>query len=415
MSLAEGVSQSLRYKSYSTGAITANSEPLASSDPGATGGQILRRVATTLSLAKNTYESAEIRTDRQRADFRHGTRHVQGNITGELSPASYFDFFEAVHRDTKVSAVTLTESDLTSATGSNSGSTWTFGGGDPVALGLHVGDIIRFTNLSVSADDNVNFLITGFSGGSNRVVAVTPAPTDQTADVAFTLTRPGCTTIVPTSGHVSRKFGIEHYAADLDLTRLFTECRATSYRLSMPATGMSTCEFGFMGRDMQILTGASAPFFTAPTAALTTGLCASVNGALLVAGTSLGVVTGVDLTMDLSPTAADVLGQNFPGEIFLGRAAVSGTVTAYFDSATLINDFVNETEVSLQVLLNTTSAANTPAISIFLPRIKFGDAAVNLQGEGGQTISLPFTALLADGTVTGVKQSTIYICDTEAT
>ena len=412
MALAEGVSQNLAYKMYASGAITANALATSSSDLGATGATYLRRVGSTLNFTKSTYESAEIRTDRQRADFRHGPGHVQGTITGELSPGSYFPFFEAVHRDTKTAALTLTEAQLTSVAASASGSTITFGGGDAVALGLHIGMVIRFTGMSTAANNNVNFTITAMT---TTVLTVTPAPTDQSADTVFSLSAPGCTTIVPLTSHVSRKFGIEHNAADLDFSRLFTECRASSYRVSAPATGMVTCEFGFFGRFMETYSGGTAPFFTSPTAASTTGIVTSVNGRLLVAGSSVGVVTGVDLTMDLAPSAAEVMGQNFAAEIFLGRASASGTVTAYFDSGTLINDFVNETEVALQVLLTTTSAANSPFISVMLPRIKFGDAALNLQGEGGQTISLPFTALLSGTSVVGVKQSTVIIHDSEAT
>lgn len=414
MALAEGVSQQLRYKVYSTGVISANTLAVSASDPGVSGGKILRRVGSTLSLAKSTYESQEIRTDRQRADFRHGPPRVQGAISGELSPGSYFDFIEAVNRDTKTAAISLSEVELTSVAADNTLSTLTFAGGAPVTLGLYVGMVIRLTGASAAANNDVNFLITAMSGTSNRVLTVTPAPTTMAADTAFTLTAPGCTTIVPTASHVSRKFAIEHYAADLDLSRLFTECRASSYRISAPATGMVTCEFGFMGRNMEMYESTAAPFFTGPAAASTTGIVTSVNGKLLVAGVSVGVVTGVDLSMDLAPEVADVMGQNFSAEIFLGRASVSGTATAYFDSPTLMNNFVDEDEVALEVMLTTTSAANSPFISIYLPRIKFGDAALNLQGEGGQTISMPFTALLADGTVTGVKQSTILVQDSAA-
>lgn len=414
MSLAEGVAQTISYKAYASGTITANALATSSSDLGASGAKYLRRVSSSLNFQKATYESNEIRTDRQRADFRHGPGHVQGSLTGELSPGSYFDFIEAVHRDTKTTALTLTESDLTSVAASASGSTFTFASGDPVALGVHVGMVGRFTGMSTAANNSVNFLVTAISGSNNRVLTVTPAPTDQSADTAFTLTFPGCTTIVPLTGHVSRKFGIEHNASDLDYSRLFTECRASSYRFSAPATGLITCEFGFMGRYMETYPSTTAPFFTSPTAASTTGLVASVNGSLLVAGSSVGVVTGVDMAMDLSPSLAEVMGQNFPAEIFLGRAAVSGTVTAFFDGSDLISNFINEDEIALQVLLTTTSADNSPFISLFLPRIKFGGADLNLQGEGGQTLSLPFTALLADGTVTGVKQSTALIHDSEA-
>lgn len=414
MPLSEGVSQTLAWKNYAVGTITAGTEAVSTADLVASGAQYLRRVGSTLKLAKATYQSAEIRSDRQIADFRHGGRSVTGSITGELSPATYFPFFEAVHRDTKVAALTLSQSQLTSVTASHSGSSFTFAGGDPVALGLCVGSVIRFTNLSVTADNSQNFLITGISGASNRILAVSPAPTDQTLDSSFTLTRPGVTTIVPLTGHVSRKFGIESYGSDIDISRLFTECRASMYKVTAPSTGMVTCEYGFMGRDMEIYTGASAPFFTTPTANTTTGIVSAVNGSLFVAGASTGVVTGIDFGCDLSPTAATVLGQNFAAEIFLGRANITGTVTAYFDSATMVNDFLNETEIALNVLMTTTSATNSPFISFYFPRIKFSDAAINLQGEGGQTISMPFQALLVPAT-TGIKQSTVFVQDSEAT
>jgi hypothetical protein len=63
----------------------------------------------------------------------------------------------------------------------------TFAGGTPVTAGLRIGDIVRFTGLTVGGGLNnaTNFLITGFSGTSNRVLAVYPAPTTATADTTF--------------------------------------------------------------------------------------------------------------------------------------------------------------------------------------------------------------------------------------
>ncbi|ELR02840.1 hypothetical protein GMDG_08853, partial [Pseudogymnoascus destructans 20631-21] len=78
MALGEGVSARVAYKPYATGVITPNTQAVSTSDPAATGGQILRRVSCSLSLSKDTYQSAEIRGDRQVADFRHGVKRVQG-------------------------------------------------------------------------------------------------------------------------------------------------------------------------------------------------------------------------------------------------------------------------------------------------------------------------------------------------
>lgn len=414
MTIAEGVSVRVAYKAYAAGTMTSNTEADTATDPGAASAQILRRVSSTLDLTKDTYESAEIRADRQVADFRHGIRRVAGAIQGELSPATYFALIEAANRDTSVGAITLDETDLTSCVADNATSKFTFGGGAPVTLGLRVGDIIRFTDLSVAANNATNFTIVSFGGTSNREVTVTPAPEDNTSDAAFTLTRPGKTTIVPTSGHVRRLFAFEHYHEDLDIARLFTECRVHGYRMSLPATGMATIEMPVMGRNMTILSGGSAPYFTSPTAAGTNGITAAVNGVLRASGVAVGVVTGLEINAEIAASAPAVVGQNFVPDVILGRFRLSGQVTALFESATLLNAFLNETEVDLLARLDASSDANTDAISIYLPRVKFGGGSVPAQGEGEQVVTLPFTALLYDGSTAGVETTTIRIHDTAA-
>lgn len=414
MTIAEGVSVRVAYKAYASGTMTSNAEADTATAPGASGGQILRRVSSNLDLTKDTYESAEIRSDRQVADFRHGMRRVAGSISGEVSPGTYFELLEAANRDTALPAVSLDETDLTSCEADSATSKFIFGGGDPVALGLRVGDIIRFTNLSEALNNSTNFTVLSFGGTSNREVTVTPAPTTMTTDSAFTLSRPGKTTLVPTSGHVRRLFAFEHYHDDLDIARLFTECRVHGYRLSLPATGMTTIEIPVMGRNMKVLETSSAPYFTSPASATTSGVAAAVNGVLLAGGMQVGVVTGVEINAEVAASAPAVVGQNFAPDIILGRFRVSGQVTALFESATLLKNFLNEDEVGLLVRLDATSAANTDAISIYLPKIKFGGAQVPAQGEGEQVVTLPFTALLYGGATAGVPTTTIRIHDTAA-
>lgn len=411
MALADGVSARVAYKAFASGTMTSNSQDQA---PGATGAQILRRTTASLSLSKSTYQSAEIRSDKQIADFRHGARSVNGSISGEFSPSTYFELITAVHRDTATATFNADASDLTSVVSSSTG-TFTFAGGNPVSLGFKVGDIIRFNNLATAANNSKNFLITAFGGTTNRTVSVYPAPvTDAVADSSFTVTRPGKSTIVPASGHVSRKFAFETYHSDLDIARLFTECRMTGYRLGLPAEGMSTIEMMLMGRDMVVHSGSNAPYFTSPTDATSTGVCAAVNGLLMVSGTAIGVITGVDIAMDLAGSTKQVVGQTFTPEIFLGRANVSGTFNALLEDATLLNNFADEDEVSALLYLTTSNADAADAVSIYLPRLKFGGADVQLSGEAEVPISIPFQCLKYVGSGNGIDQTTIRVCDTAA-
>ena len=117
-----------------------------------------------------------MRADRQIGDFRHGVKRVTGSINGELSLGTHRDFVEAVLRGTGTAAVAKSQAELTSVAADNATSKFTFGGGDPVTEGYRVGMVIRFTNLSEALNNSKNFLITGFSGASNRDVSVHPAP-----------------------------------------------------------------------------------------------------------------------------------------------------------------------------------------------------------------------------------------------
>lgn len=418
MALSEGVQSTLRYKFYASGAMTPSAEPAIATEPAASGGRLLRRVSTTLNLRKSTYASSEIREDRQVGDFRHGGRRVEGGISGEFSPATYFDFIEAAHRDTATAAnLSTTQAAITSLAADNAASTLTFGGGDPVTIGFRVGDVIRATNLTGAGIPNNgrNFTILGFGGTSNRTITVSPAPTTHTAITTVTVTRPGRTTIVPATGHVSRRVAIEDHATDLDLSRLFTECRVSGYRIGLPAEGMATFETMLMGRGMQVLTGASAPFFTAPSAITTTGIGAAANGLIRVGGTTVGVVTGIELSLAMEAEAPSVVGQLFPPEIFLGTANITGTLTALFEDEILLNNYLNEDEISVLVRVDAGGGVAPEAVSIFLPRIKFTGGDVQRSGQGAQPISLPFQALRFLGATAGVDATTIRIHDTAAT
>lgn len=415
MSLAEGVSARIAYKAHSTGVITPGSEPVLSVDPAATGGQILRRVSSTLSLSKDTYQSNEIRSDRQIADYRHGTKRVQGNISGELSPLTYADLLQAASRGTWAAAVTASQSDFTSVTADNSTSKFSFSAGNPVTKGFRVGMIIRFASLSDADNDAKNFVIIGFGGTQNREVTVYPAPDTMTADSGFTVASIGKSLIVPSSGFVSRKFLFEIWNQDVDVARLFSECRIGGFNMQLPPTGMSTIDFDVMGRNMSVVSAGSAPFFSAPAAETTTGLLAAVNGLLRVSGETVAVVTGLNIQMQLGPTGDPVVGSDLVPEIFLGRANVTGQMTAFFDDGDLIGDFINESEIEVLAYLTTSSGIAPQAMSIYLPRIKLGGADLQTQGEAGQAITLPFQALKYQTSVAtaGIENTTIQICDTE--
>lgn len=414
MALSEGVQASLRYKAYASGALSATAESDPTTAPGASGGQLLRRVTHTLNLRKNTFQSNEIRSDRQIGDFRHGNRRVEGSISGELSPGTYFDLIEAAMRGTKATALAKSNTEFTSCAADNATSKFTFAGGDPVSEGFRVGDVIRFTNLSEASNNSKNFTILSFGGTSNREVTVSPAPTSHSADTSFNVARPGRTIAVPSSSFVSRLFAFEDHDEATDISRLFTECRVTGFGLRMPAEGMDTIDIPVMGRGQTVYSAGSAPFFASPTAITSSGVTAGANGLVQVGGTTVGVITDIALSFAMTADAPSVRGQLFPPEIFLGRAVVTGTLSALFENATFLENFTDEDEISLLVRADAGGGDAPECISIYLPRVKLGGADVSRSGDGAQALNLPFQALRYLGAGAGIETTTIRIHDTAA-
>lgn len=416
MPLAEGSAARFVYKFYSSGDMTTNAEENIATAPGSSGGQILRRVTAGLNLRKNATRSQEILPSRQVRSSRHTSRRVEGPLDGELSPGTYFPFIEAAHRGTAAAilASPLTEVQLTSVEADASTSKFTFGGGDPVALGLVKGGIIEFANLSATANNGVRYLVTGFGGTSNREVTVSPAPTTMAPDTSFSLTTPGKSSIIPASGHVRRKLAIERYNAEIDRSRLYTELRVSGYRLGVPAEGNATFGIDFVGRNRRTLSGASAPYFTAPAAATVTEVANSLNGILMVDGTRVGTITGINLNLAMAVDAPAVVGQAFPPDVLLGAAVISGDLTALVDDTDAVSAaFEDELETEVLFML-TSGGATADAVAVHLPRLKLNGGDENVQGEGSQTINVPFDALEYLGSGVGMPASTIRVTDTAA-
>jgi hypothetical protein len=413
MPLAEGVSARIATKFYADQKIIPGQPAISATDLGPTGAQTLRRVASTLAFTKDTYQSNEIRSDYQIADFRHGVRRVAGNVSGELSPLTYAELFAASLRSDWVAAVSLSNTELTSMTADSTTSSLTFGGGDPVTSGLRTGMGVKFSGLTTTANNGTTFVITGFSGASNRTVAVTPAPTTAASESTFTMSSTGSTLFIPSTGHIRRKVAVEIYNEDVSTARLFTECRVGGFNVQLPATGMSTIEFDFTGRNMEMYEDTAAPFFTDPNPVSTSHLLAAVNGQLRIGGSTVAVVTAMNIQHALPLSAEPVVGANVVPEIFAGRSNVTGQMTAFFEQGGLIDDFINETEIDIIAYLTTASTPGAPSMSFHLPRVKLGGADLATTGEAGQMITLPFQALKYEGSTAGVEQTTIQIWDSE--
>lgn len=400
--MAEGITKSIRYKKETTFGTLA----------GATGAKTTRRVTGNFNLTKELYESGEIRTDYQIADVRHGVNSVEGTIDGELSAGTYPDFFASIlARD----FTSLTPS----ATGSITIGTPTLGiynvtraTGSFLTDGLRVGNIIRLTGMN--ANNNAkNLLVVTLTATIAGVLPISGnkllTPETVASGAAYVVT--GKNTFAPLTGHTDDSYTVEEfYSQASPISEVYTGNKLNTASLALPSTGLVTCNFGFMGQRLA-QTGTSA-YFTNPTAQTASGIFASVNGALVVNGTPVALVTQLNININRNLTSEAVVGSDFKPEISEGRISVDGDFSTLFNDRTISNYFTAENEVSLIVALTATSAADSDFITITLPRIKVNSDTKD-DGEKQIVAANSFRALLGTG-ANGFQQTTIQMQDSLA-
>lgn len=191
-------------------------------------------------------------------------------------------------------------------------------------------------------------------------------------------------------GTTPKFFSIEDYAADIDQARLFTGMTVSTMGVSLAPNQMVTTTFGMVGKDMTI--GAVQKTQTASSGAAPFD---SYSGDIAIgnvaSSSAVAIVTGLDFTLTNSFAPTFVIGDDSAPSLEYGRAEVEGTLTAYFEDASLINRFLNETESELEVSVNDPTGLN--AYSFLFPRIKINSADVGVDGPTSRIISMSFVAL----------------------
>lgn len=408
MPIAKGLFKQLRYKLQTAQGVAA----------GTTGGQILRRVTSDISLNKDTYQSEEIRSDQQIADFRHGVRRVAGTINGEISPGTYADLIAAILRRDFAAVSAITGASITIALASLLGNVQTYtvtrAAGSFLTDGVKAGQVVRLTAGSFNATNlNKNLLVLSLTAAALTVIPLNGAALVAEGPIASaTVSIPGKVTYVPTSGHTDKYITFEHWFSDISQSERFTDCKLAQMDVNLPATGMATLAAQVQGLDMA---SDAAAYFTAPSPETTSGVVAAVNGVLLAAGAPVGLVTGMSASINANLTGDPVVGQNTLPDLYPGRVVVTGQFTAYFQDATLRDAFINETEIGISAALTTGNTAAADFLALTMSRVKLGSASKD-DGEKGLIQTFSYQALLngAGGAGTANEKTTISVQDSLA-
>jgi len=192
------------------------------------------------------------------------------------------------------------------------------------------------------------------------------------------------------AGTTRRSFTFERKFANLSVPEWhrYTGAEVNTLSLTVTPDAIVTGTMGIVAQDVAIgtaiLSGATYG------SATTTEPFDSFTGSITEGGGAIGTVTSLEMTLEngLSPLFA--VGSATTDQPVIGKSRVTGTLTTYFQSKTLLDKFINETASSLVFILEDL-AGNT--YDFTLPNIKYTGGQPDVEGEGEITIALPFTAL----------------------
>ena len=199
-------------------------------------------------------------------------------------------------------------------------------------------------------------------------------------------------------GATSKSFTIERAFLDVAQYGAFAGCMVNGFSLSVQRNAIVTGSFDILGKTA---TYSGTPLKASPTASQTNLPYDTFSGTMSEGGSSIAYVTGVDFSVanNLEPQFFVGAGTS-ASSVTVGRINVSGTLSAAFTNATLLNKFLNETESSLSLTLGN---GTTKSYTILIPRIKYTGGDNPVSGEGEVVLSMPFQALYDSVTGTNIQ------------
>jgi hypothetical protein len=398
MAIASGILKTTKYKKQSA---------LGTPASGASS-KLARRITSIFKSDRDMFASNEIVSHHQSTGSAYGLLKADGKIDGLLSSATFSDLFGSILEKDFAAGVAIGSQTVTYAGTSNA---WTITGtGFLTGTGLKIGDIVRASGGSVTANNTRNFLITGLSNTVITFRALDGATVTAGSSTTTTVTVAGKKTNAPVTGHTKDYYGVEEYYSDIGKSELFNDLRVGAIAVGLPATGNATVSIDMVGLSRTL--GVSE-VLTSPTVT-TTPVMTAVNGFISVNATALSVATAVSFSIaNSAANAGAVIGSNSGVDVTTGRIMVSGSITGQFDSTTIQSLYENETNVSINVCLTGDMTGTADAISFTFPRVKItGDAPDD--GEKAIVRSYPFTAeyYAAGGSGATYDQTILSIQDT---
>jgi hypothetical protein len=379
MTIASGIKKITTYKKQTA---------LGSAASGS-GGKEFRRTTTEFKADRDMYESNEIVSHHMSTGAAYGLQKADGTGNFELSPGTYADLMAGLLERDFAAVSAISSLSLTIAA-SGSDYTITRATGDFLTGGIKTGMVVRLTGGSLAAGNvSKNLWVRSLTATVLTVRVLNGSALTAEGPIAScTVTPVGKTTYTPTTGHTSDYFSVEEWFSDKSKSELFTDLKVGNMSLNMPASGMVTGSFGFVGLGRAV---SGSQVLTTPTTS-TTGTIAAINGFIQINGAVQTALIGFTLNVDKgAENAGAVIGSNVGADVNTGRIRVSGSVTAQFDSTTLRDLVIAETVVPIDIVTTVNETDTSDFVAFTLPSVKLTSDSAD-DGEKSIVRTYNFTA-----------------------
>lgn len=199
------------------------------------------------------------------------------------------------------------------------------------------------------------------------------------------------------TGVEHRSFTFERVFNDIQQYERFSGCMVNTLSLSVATNAMVTGTVGLVGKNADF---SATPLAVDPVPSQTASPFDGFSGAILEGGTTIAVVSSVEISIDNGMSPAFVIGSDSAAAMTPGRINITGTLSAYFYSLDLLNKFLNEDDSSLVLTLGD-SVRKTYVLTF--PRIKYSGGDNPSDGEGAIMLSMPFQAIYDPCTGTSMR------------
>jgi|LGOV01.1.fsa_nt_gb hypothetical protein len=341
-------------------------------------------------VAKDTLQSNELDNSGEITSIRTGNEQVSGEYGVELSQTSQDDLLASALSNEWQSGFTVASVEVTV---DSVGKKFTRTAGDYVADGVEVGQLIRFDSLT--GNNAKPFIVTSVSALVVTGAAITVELTDEVVTTDFNVGD------YLETGNLCRTFSVLTWlvgkCGTVDKFIITRGVEFTSYNIEVAVNATVTGSFPFIGRKQEVIAMPPAGSTYAPD--LTTKQFSGTDGKVVKDGAVLAYVTSMTIASDSAAAAQFELGSKYTA--FVERGTITNTVSAaaFMEDVTLLEEYINETEVSITTILSGIDGA----MSFSNPKTVLTAVSPDLSSATSITQSI-------EGTATGsTLQSSIVI------